>query len=52
MKLILQTVKPRNPLVAPSLRRKAGSHRRSGSGTRQQAAAALREEVLRLKPSP
>jgi hypothetical protein len=45
-KLIVKTAKPRNPLVAPSLRRKAGRH---GPGAqRQQAQAALRREVQRL----
>ena len=52
MKLTLKTPKPRNPLVAPSLQRKAGSHRPSGGASRQQAAAALRREVERLRPSP
>lgn len=49
-KLIVKTAKPRNPLVAPSLRRKAGRH---GSGARrQQADAALRREVQRLVGEP
>ena len=52
MKLTLKTLKPRNPLVAPSLQRKAGSHRPSGGSRRQQAGAALRREVERLRPSP
>jgi len=52
MRLILKTLKPRNPLVAPSLQRKAGSHRPSGGASRQQARAALRREVERLRPSP
>lgn len=53
MKLILETSKPRNPLVAPSLQRKAGSHRKSGGAHRQQAHAALRRELDRLiRPSP
>ncbi|MDP1647876.1 MAG: hypothetical protein Q8M01_06720 [Rubrivivax sp.] len=52
MKLSLKKLKPRNPLVAPSLRRKAGSHRPSGGASRQQAGAALRREVERLRPSP
>ena len=52
MKLSLKTLKPRNPLVAPSLQRKAGSHRTGGGAIRQQAQAALRREVERLRPSP
>jgi len=52
MKLSLKTPKPRNPLVAPSLQRKAGSHRRSGGASRQQAGSALRREIERLRPSP
>jgi hypothetical protein len=35
----------RNPLVAPSLFRKAGSHRRSHSTVRQQARQALTREL-------
>jgi hypothetical protein len=52
MKLILKYPKPRNPLVAASLQRKAGAHRTSGGASRQQAQAALRREVDRLRPSP
>lgn len=52
MKLSLKTLKPRNPLVAPSLQRKAGSHRPSGGASRQQARGALRREIERLRPSP
>jgi hypothetical protein len=52
MKLIVKTPKPRNPLVRPSLRRKAGVHGPRGGAIRQQAGAALRRELDRLKPSP
>jgi hypothetical protein len=53
MKLIVKTSKPRNPLVAPCLARKAGSHRASGGAARQRAANALRRELDRMvKPSP
>jgi hypothetical protein len=52
MKLTIKPLKPRNPLVAASRRRSAGSHRTSGGAMRQQAEAALRREVRRLKPSP
>jgi hypothetical protein len=40
--LMLKTPKPRNPLVASSLMRKAGSHRRGGGALRQRAKQALR----------
>ena len=53
MKLILETSKPRNPLVAPSLQRKAGLHRAGAGAARQRATTALRRELDRLvKPSP
>lgn len=53
MKLIVKTSKPRNPLVAASLMRKAGSHRAGSGALRQQANGALRRELDRLlKPSP
>lgn len=52
MKLTLVSRKPRNPLVAPSLQRKAGSHRIAGGASRQQARAALRREVERLPSGP
>jgi len=52
MKLTLKNPKPRNPLVAPSLQRKAGPHRTSGGASRQQALSALRREVGRQRPSP
>jgi hypothetical protein len=53
MKLIVKTSKPRNPLVAASLQRKAGSHRASGGALRQRAGLALRRELDRMvKPSP
>ncbi len=52
MKLTLKTLKPRNPFVAASLRRVAGSHRSGGGAARQQAARALRQEVERLRHSP
>jgi hypothetical protein len=56
MKMTIKTTKPRNPFVAASLRRVAGAHRTSGSGSRQQAQRALRRELAqagdRLRPSP
>ena len=47
IKLKLTAPKPRNPLVVPALQRKAGAHRRSASGERQEGkrelARALRD---------
>jgi hypothetical protein len=37
--------KPRNPLVAPALQRKAGAHRRSHSGIRHRSRMALQYEL-------
>jgi hypothetical protein len=52
MKLILQTLKPRNPFVAASLQRRAGAHRPRPGACRQQARRELMREVTRLRPSP
>lgn len=52
MKLILKSVKPRNPYAMAAVRRKAGTHQRAAGARRQQAQRALRLEVERLKPSP
>ncbi len=52
MKFIVKTLKPRNPLVAASRLRRAGSHRAGASTCRQQAGRALRLELERLRPSP
>jgi hypothetical protein len=58
MKITLKPIKPRNPFVAASLRRTAGSHRLSAGARRQQAESAMRREVAagassdRYKPSP
>jgi hypothetical protein len=51
-KLILKTTKPRNPLVAASRQRRAGSHRRCGGALRQQAAQTLRRDIHRLHEIP
>ena len=48
MKITGQTSKPRNPLVAPSLQRKAGPHRASGGAHRQRARVTLRRELAGL----
>ncbi|MBQ0936663.1 hypothetical protein [Ideonella paludis] len=44
----LPTLKPRNPLVAASLQRRAGSHRRSTTAGRQSAQRALHSELRQL----
>lgn len=52
MKLTLKNPKPRNPFVAASLRRVAGSHRPTTGARRQQATRELRRELNRLRHSP
>lgn len=49
MKLILKTLKPRNPFVVASLRRRAGAHRPGAGARRQQAERAVRQEVSQLE---
>jgi hypothetical protein len=46
--LIVERRKPRNPLVAPSMRRKAGAHRASESAARQRAQRAVRAALREL----
>lgn len=52
MKMQLKTIKPRNPFVAASLRRAAGSHRAANGAQRQRQQQALRQELQRLRHSP
>ena len=52
MKITLKNLKPRNPFVAASLRRVAGSHAPGRHAQRQQAGRELRREIDRLRPSP
>ncbi len=52
MKVRIQNLKPRNPFVAASLQRKAGSHRPSNGAMRQREHGALRREIEHLKHSP
>jgi len=40
--------KPRNPLVAPVMQRKAGRHRKSGKATRRAEKMALRQDTERM----
>jgi hypothetical protein len=42
-------LKPRNPLVAAALHRKAGAHRRSRGGIRHRLRMALQREMLEHK---
>jgi hypothetical protein len=44
-KLQLKRHKPRNPLVAPALQRKAGSHHKSNKSERQAQQRALQREL-------
>jgi len=46
--LTLKAPRPRNPLVVPARRRRAGAHGARGGARRQQAAHALRLEIDRL----
>lgn len=48
MKLNVPTLKPRNPLVAASLKRRAGSHRADTTTGRQSAKRALFKELRQL----
>ncbi len=48
MKFTIQNPKPRNPLVAASLRRHAGAHQRCRGAERQQ----FKRELLRELPHP
>ena len=52
MKLTLKNLKPRNPFVAASLQRAAGSHRIGTGAQRQQASRELQRETPRLRHSP
>ncbi len=45
LKLKLKRHKPRNPLVAPSLQRRAGQHRPSHKRERQEQQRALQREL-------
>ncbi len=52
-KLTLTPRKPRNPLVAASRMRKAGSHRKSIGTERQRLGREMQRELDRMKhPSP
>lgn len=44
IKLKLPAPKPRNPLVAPALQRKAGSHQKSAAALRRAEKMALKKQ--------
>jgi hypothetical protein len=48
IKLRMSAPKPRNPLVPAAAQRKAGAHRKSASGQRQQQKALLKKELKNL----
>lgn len=48
IKLQLPAPKPRNPLVAQAVQRKAGSHRKSKSAQRQEQKLALNRALKEL----
>ena len=45
LKLKLAAPKPRNPLVAPAMKRKAGAHRKSASAGRRADKLALKKQL-------
>jgi hypothetical protein len=45
IKLRLKAPKPRNPLVAPALQRKAGSHQKSAAARRRAEKVALKKQI-------
>jgi hypothetical protein len=47
MKITINTPKPRNPLVAACLHRRAGLHRRGPGASRQLAKRELQRELLK-----
>lgn len=47
-KLKLTATKPRNPLVAPALKRKAGSHRKSSAALRRDEKMALKKQLCEI----
>jgi hypothetical protein len=49
MKITVNTLKPRNPLVAPARLRRAGSHRSGVPVERQCADRSLRRELEQMK---
>ncbi|CAN5263822.1 hypothetical protein BH11PSE9_BH11PSE9_36510 [soil metagenome] len=52
MKITVNTLKPRNPLVALARLRRAGSHQTGGRAMRQQASRLLQRELDHMKQPP
>jgi hypothetical protein len=52
MKIAITLPRPRNPLVAAAMFRRAGGHRQSGPSRRQHSASALRRELKEMKHIP
>ena len=52
MKITVNALKPRNPLVALARLRHAGSHRLATRAQRQQAGRSLQRELERMNHSP
>jgi hypothetical protein len=53
MKITLKPCKPRNPLIAAALFRRAGSHQPRQATLRQRSGRALRRELEQLtRPKP
>jgi len=52
MKIILNAVKPRNPLVALTRFRRSGSHQAGARTRRQEAGRSLKRELDRMNHSP
>jgi len=50
MKITARSPKARNPLVVPSLMRRAGSHQATGGARRQRANRAVQRELLQFVP--
>ena len=52
MKIAVNTLNPRNPLVAPAHFRRAGSHRPGSRLARQDGQRALQRELKQMTHSP
>ena len=52
MKITVKSPKPRNPIVAATRFRQAGSHRPGGGAARQHARRSMLRELERMKHSP
>lgn len=51
-RIVIPSMKPRNPVALPARRRQAGSHGPSTGACRQAARLALRHELAQLAPEP